>query len=151
MVCKHYFVKNPESKNRHKINGIQFRVIIVHKNKRQWNTKLVKHCSKYQDIQLVDEIFFNASCLSLVNYEKMSENRQAIIGFFMANLRLREKKKKHCCLSWWIRRTDCQHNNLFAGIKIVTNSWANAFRRSQFRKKMFWQKVLVPSERIKWF
>ena len=66
-------------------------------------TKLVQHCSKHQDIQLVDEIFFNASCLSLVNYEKMSENRQAIIGFFMANLRLREKKKKkkkHCCLSW---------------------------------------------------
>ena len=40
------------------------------KTNKKWNTKLVKHCSKQQDKQLVDEIFLIGSSLSLINYEE---------------------------------------------------------------------------------
>ena len=40
------------------------------KTNKKWNTKIVKNCSKHQDKQLVDEIFFIASRLSLINYEE---------------------------------------------------------------------------------
>ena len=73
------------SKNRHKLNETYFRVIAMYKIQTiKIKHKITKNIIPQQSgktarktffakKQTIDEIFYNFSCLSLVNYGKMSE------------------------------------------------------------------------------